>query len=95
MRGCDQVVHLAALASPVVGRPEEVFRVNAEGTFNVFQAAAEAGIRRVVQASSINALGLYYGVRTTDPLYFPVDEAAPAPGHRCLFVLEVGGRRDR
>ena len=30
-----------------------------------------------MQASSINALGLYYGVRTTDPLYFPVDEQHP------------------
>ena len=80
MRGCDQVVHMAALASPVVGAPEEVFRVNAEGTFKVFQAAAEAGIKRVVQASSINALGLYYGVRNTDPLYFPVDEEHPHQG---------------
>jgi UDP-glucose 4-epimerase len=77
MAGCEQVVHMAALASPVLGRPEDVFRVNAEGTFKVFQAAAEAGIRRVVQASSINAVGLYYGVRTTDPLYFPVDEQHP------------------
>ena len=80
MVGCQQVVHMAALASPVVGRPEEVFHVNADGTFKVFQAAAEAGIRRVVQASSINALGLYYGVRTTDPLYFPVDEQHPHLG---------------
>ena len=80
LQGCQQVVHLAALASPVVGTPEEVFRVNADGTFKVFQAAAEAGIRRVVQASSINALGLYYGVRNTDPLYFPVDEAHPHLG---------------
>jgi nucleoside-diphosphate-sugar epimerase len=80
MAGCDQVVHLAALPSPAVGRPEEVFRVNADGTFKVFQAAAELGIRRVVQASSINALGLYYGVCTTDPLYFPVDEQHPHLG---------------
>lgn len=80
MTGCDQVVHLAALPAPSVGRPEEVFHVNADGTFKVFQAAADLGIRRVVQASSINAVGLYYGVRTTDPLYFPVDEQHPHLG---------------
>lgn len=80
MRGCDQVVHLAAIPTPSGGPPEEVFRVNAAGTFNIFQAAAELGIRRVVQASSINAVGLYYGVRNADPQYFPVDEEHPQVG---------------
>ena len=80
MAGADLVVHMAAVPTPVGTPPEEVFRVNASGTFNVFQAAAEAGIRRVVQASSINAVGLYYGVRVTDPLYFPLDEQHPHLG---------------
>jgi nucleoside-diphosphate-sugar epimerase len=77
IRGCGAVVHLAALPRPSLGTPEEVFRVNALGTFNVFQAAAAEGIRRVVQASSINALGMYYGVVPATPSYFPIDEDHP------------------
>lgn len=77
MRGRDAVVHLAALASPV-GRPgREVFRVNDLGTFNVFEAAAECGITRVVGASSINALGYFYGDRSFLLDYLPVDEEHP------------------
>ncbi len=77
IRGCDGVVHLAALPNPSAGTPEEVFRVNAQGTFNVFQAAAEEGIRRVVQASSINASGQFYGVKPAPLLYLPMDEEHP------------------
>jgi len=77
VRGCDYIIHLAALPQPSQGTPEEVFKINVEGTFNVFQAAAEEGIRRVVQASSINAVGLYYGVKEVEPKYFPIDEDHP------------------
>jgi nucleoside-diphosphate-sugar epimerase len=77
VRGCDAVVHLAAIPRPSLGSADEVFRVNALGTFNVFQAAAAEGIRRVVQASSINALGMFYGVVPGTPTYFPIDEDHP------------------
>jgi len=77
MRGCEAVVHLAALPNPAQGAPEEVFRVNCQGTFNVFQAATEEGIRRVVQASSINSSGQFYGVKPAPLNYLPMDEAHP------------------
>jgi hypothetical protein len=51
--------------------------VNCSGTYNVYCAAAEEGIRRVVVASSINALGYYFGVKSFDLSYLPVDEAQP------------------
>ncbi|MFN8561489.1 MAG: NAD(P)-dependent oxidoreductase [Anaerolineae bacterium] len=76
-RGCDAVIHLAAIRSPVSDPGHKVFQVNATGTFNVFEAAAAAGIKRVVQASSINALGCFYGINDLDIHYFPVDEAHP------------------
>jgi len=76
-RGCDAIVHLAAVPNPGVTTPEELFRVNASGTFNVFQAAAEEGIRRVVQASSINAAGQFYGVKPAPLHYLPLDEEHP------------------
>lgn len=49
--GVDAVVHLAA----AVGSDEPldaVIRANIEGTYNVFEAARRAGVRRVVYASS-------------------------------------------
>ena len=77
IRGCKAVVHLAAIPSPGMGTPEQIFNVNASGTFNVFQAAAEEGIRRVVQASSINATGQFYGLKPAPLNYLPIDEAHP------------------
>lgn len=77
MRGCDAVVHLAALRNPFYGPGEEVFRINTVGTFNVFEAAAKEGIHRVVQASSINALGCAWNIVDFVPHYFPVDEDHP------------------
>jgi len=76
--GCDAAVHLAAIASPGSTPGPEVIRVNVLGTFNVFEAAAKAQVRRVVQASSINAFGCWYGVVDLVQMrYFPIDEAHP------------------
>jgi nucleoside-diphosphate-sugar epimerase len=57
----------------------EMFRVNALGTMNVFRAAADLGIERVVCASSINALGYNFGIKFLPEQlqYFPLDEAHP------------------
>jgi nucleoside-diphosphate-sugar epimerase len=77
VRGCDAVIHLAAIRSPYLAPGHEVFQVNVAGTFNVFEAAAACGIRRVVQASSINALGGFYNTVDIEPQYFPIDEEHP------------------
>jgi nucleoside-diphosphate-sugar epimerase len=77
IRGCQAVVHLAAVPNPSQASPEELFRINASGTFNIFQAAAEEGIRRVVQASSINSAGQFYGIHPAPLHYLPIDEEHP------------------
>jgi UDP-glucose 4-epimerase len=55
MRGCEAVVHLAAAADAdeVAGAPARAEEVNSRGTLNVLQAAREAGVRRVIYASTI------------------------------------------
>ena len=54
----DAVVHLAA--SPAIETPwDEVLRNNIVGTYNVFEAARQAGAERVVFASSNHAVGMY------------------------------------
>jgi UDP-glucose 4-epimerase len=55
MRGCDAVAHLGAMADAdmVARRPCDAERVNSHGTLNVLQAAREAGVKRVIYASTI------------------------------------------
>jgi len=78
MKGADAVVHLAALPSPDRGTSQEIFRINVLGTFNVFRTAVENGVKKIVQASSINALGSAYGIKKFNVSYFPIDEEHPS-----------------
>jgi nucleoside-diphosphate-sugar epimerase len=59
LRGADVVFHEAAIASVQrsIEDPAPSHEVNIGGTFHVFQAAAEAGVRRVVYAASSAAYG--------------------------------------
>ncbi|HNT74722.1 MAG TPA: NAD(P)-dependent oxidoreductase [Anaerolineae bacterium] len=77
VEGMDAIVHLAAIPHPIPGKDAEIFGINVGGTFNVYQAAADLGVKRVVSASSINALGNNYGIRNIDVHYFPIDEDHP------------------
>ncbi|TVQ27664.1 MAG: NAD(P)-dependent oxidoreductase [Spirochaetaceae bacterium] len=77
VEGCDAIVHLAAIRAPMLAPAEEVFRVNCAGTFNVYRAAEECGITRVVSASSINAVGYFFGAVEWELSYLPVDESHP------------------
>jgi UDP-glucose 4-epimerase len=52
----DVVVHLAFL---IMGSREQTQQVNLEGSRNVFEAAATAGAKRIVYASSVAAYGFY------------------------------------
>jgi UDP-glucose 4-epimerase len=69
--GADVAVHLAFA---IFGGREETHRVNLEGSRNVFEAAAAAGVRRLVYTSSVAA----YGFHGDNPR--PLTEAAPARG---------------
>lgn len=69
--GADVVVHLAF---SIFGGREQTHRVNLEGSRNLFEAAATAGVRRLVYTSSVAAYG-FGGDRP--PL---LDEQVPATG---------------
>lgn len=75
--GHDAVVHLAAIPNPFTSSPEEILRVNVQGTWNCFAAAEAAGVKRVVLASSDSATGMVFKVRPLPPLYLPIDEDHP------------------
>ena len=66
----DAVIHLAAVASPDASF-EEILPTNIVGTYNIFQAASEAGVRRIVYASSAHVVAGYpldVQVRTDMPV---------------------------
>jgi NAD+ dependent glucose-6-phosphate dehydrogenase len=57
-QGIDTVIHLAADPSPYA-EWESLLPKNVTGVYNIFQAAHEAGCRRVIFASSVNAVSGY------------------------------------
>ncbi len=77
MAGAEAIVHLGAIPSPGGRPPEMVYHNNIMAQFNVFEAAAKLGIRRVVSASSLSAFGFPFQHRWSQPLYFPLDEQHP------------------
>ncbi len=57
LAGCTEVFHLAAYARNWAKDPSTFSRLNVEGTRNVFRAAAEAGVRRIVYTSTVVVFG--------------------------------------
>ena len=57
MEGCSQVYHLAAYAKNWARDPQTSFAVNVQGMRNVFDAAAQLGVQRVVWTSTCLTLG--------------------------------------
>jgi UDP-glucose 4-epimerase len=74
--GADVAVHLAFA---IFGSREETRRVNLEGSHRVFEAAVEAGVERLIHASSVAA----YGFHPDNPQ--PLTEAVPARGSRGFY----------
>lgn len=67
----DAIVHLAAIPAPGLYSDLATMENNFNATMNVFTAAKNAGIKKIVFASSETVLGLPFD---TPPPYVPVDE---------------------
>ncbi len=76
VQGVDAVIHMAAIPYDVEGYQEMIFTTNLQGTWNVLLACAEAGVKRVVYFSSINALG-HAEEKPNPGLYLPLDDNVP------------------
>lgn len=76
--GCDYVFHQAAIRITLCAeQPRECMDVLVMGTFNVFDAAAREGVKKVVYASSASV----YGAAEV----FPTDEKHHPFGNRTLY----------
>lgn len=76
-RGTDAVLHLAGVWAQGVRTPGVTFNTNVQTTFNVFEAAAIAGVKRVVWASTQAVTGNPWGPDNL-PDYLPISESLPA-----------------
>jgi dihydroflavonol-4-reductase len=86
--GCRCVLHVAADYRLWVPDPRVMYRTNVEGSVNVVESAAEAGVERLVYTSSVAVLGI-------NPDLSPADERTPVsvtqmigPYKRSKFLAE-------
>lgn len=95
MSGVDTVVHLAVASSKDYPADMEVepsrlhpytalmLRVNPTITYNIFEAARHAGVRRIVYASSLT---IYFGDKTL-PVFHETDYPNPANLYACTKLF--------
>jgi nucleoside-diphosphate-sugar epimerase len=83
------VVHLGAWANDGQVPDTRTYGDNVRGTFNVFQACADLGVRRIVSASSHQV----YGTALVDPVYVPIDEDHPLRAAGAYPLSKMAGEQ--
>ncbi len=73
----DAIVHFAAVPRILLKPDNETYRVNVMSTYNMLDAAAKLGIRKVIFASSETTYGVCFHDGEAKPDYLPVDEDHP------------------
>jgi nucleoside-diphosphate-sugar epimerase len=74
----DAIVHIAARPNIWSGSGTEIMQTNAVGTWNVLEAAEQAGARRVILTSSDSVMGFtVFQGSMVPPDYLPVDREHP------------------
>jgi UDP-glucose 4-epimerase len=86
MAGTDYVVHLAALwLYECVHQPRSALEVNVVGTYNVVEAAQQAGVRKVVYSSSASVYG--------DAVFTPMTEDHPFNNRTMYGATKIAGEQ--
>ncbi len=74
LRDVEVVVHLGGIDRSVATDDAATMQVNANGTWNLFEACRRAGVRRVMHCSSSSVTGLDHSNPDMPPRYLPIDE---------------------
>jgi NAD dependent epimerase/dehydratase len=84
MRGCDAVLHLAALIGIPYSyiAPEAYVETNVRGTLNVLQAARDLGVRKIVHTSTSEVYGT--------ARFVPITEDHPLQGQSPYAATKSG-----
>lgn len=77
MAGAEAVVHLGAIPHPNSDDDSALFATNCLTAHRVLDEAGRTGVRRVVAASSLAAVGLAWSPKPQSPRYVPLDEEHP------------------
>jgi UDP-glucose 4-epimerase len=86
MQGVDYVFHLAALwLFECVHEPRSALEVNVTGTFNVIEAAQQAGVKKIVYSSSASVYG--------DALFTPMTEDHPFNNRTMYGATKIAGEQ--
>ena len=86
MAGTDYVFHLAALwLYECVHQPRSALDVNVVGTYNVIEAAQQAGVKKVVYSSSASVYG--------DALFTPMTEDHPFNNRTMYGATKIAGEQ--
>lgn len=64
MEGVDRVIHLGG--APVENTFKVILDSNIVGSYNIYEAARQSGVKRVIYASSVHAIGFYECTQTID-----------------------------
>ena len=89
LAGADAVVHMGAWANAGMVPNTRTYADNTSGTYNVLQACADLGIRRVVCASSAQV----YGFAGHAPVFVPADESHPLRPLNCYALSKMAGEQ--
>lgn len=83
MKGCDAVLHLAALIAIPYSyhSPDTYVDTNIKGTLNVLQAARESGVKRVVHTSTSEVYGT--------ARFVPITEEHPLQGQSPYSATKI------
>jgi UDP-glucose 4-epimerase len=71
----DAVVHFAAIPRVLIEPDNETFRNNTISTYNVIEAAAKLGVRKIIIASSETTYGVCFAEGDKNFHGFPLDES--------------------
>ncbi|HME22639.1 MAG TPA: NAD(P)-dependent oxidoreductase [Acetobacteraceae bacterium] len=93
LRDIEVVVHLGGIDRSVATDDAATMQVNAMGTWNLFEASLQVGVRRVIHCSSSSVLGLDQSNPHLPPCYLPIDEAHPLRPTDAYGLSKLCGER--
>jgi uronate dehydrogenase len=64
VKGCDAIVHMGGQG--LEGPWKTILDANIIGSYNIYEAARQHGVKRIVYASSVHAIGYYERTETID-----------------------------
>ncbi|MFF2090553.1 NAD-dependent epimerase/dehydratase family protein [Paenibacillus sp. NPDC058174] len=89
VQGVDAIIHLAAIPAPKGYTNPYIFTNNTISAYNILEAAAVLGIRKVVMGSSESSYGFAWAKTRFSPDYLPVDEEHPQQPQECYGLSKV------